>query len=330
MQVKSITVGVPVLNGGERFSSLLDAVLSQRNAAEVGVEILIVDSGSSDGSLEAARAAGARVIEIDKSQFQHGRTRNLIVAEASGDVVALLTDDSVPASPDWLDAIVEGFAQADDVALVFGPQIALPEHPHYVRREHRDHFAGWETDGQVHVQRLDPDGDGEQDMGFLSFFSDANGAVAKWAWADHPYREVPYGEDQLIGREMIEAGLAKVYHRGAAVMHSHSFGALGSMQRYFDDYRGLLEVSGYRSPHGIRSAARAVIGLTRQDRAFLRAEGLGRAQLALASLASLRHYSLRVLAEWLAARADRLPVWLTRRLSHEGRGGVDFGREDRW
>lgn len=328
MEVKSLTVAVPVLNGGERFKALLAAVGEQTNTAGVELELLIVDSGSTDGSVEAARAAGAHVIEIDKSTFQHGRTRNMAVAEARGEVVALLTDDAVPASDRWLDSIVEAFGAAEDVALVFGPQIALPEHPHFVRREMADHFRTWESGGGVHIQRM-PEGEAgraeyEANQGFYSFFSDANGAVAKWAWQDHRYKEVPYAEDQLIGREMIEAGFAKAYHPGAAVIHSHHFGWLGSMRRYFDDYRGLLEVLGYRSPTGVRSALRAVVGLTRQDRAFLRQEDVGGFTLFFATLSSLRHYSLRSAAEWFAARADRLPRWLTAKLSHEGRGGVEL------
>lgn len=326
MQVKSVTVAVPVLNGGERFRMLLDALARQHNESGVELELLIVDSGSTDGSVEAAKDAGARVIEIDKSTFQHGRTRNLAVSEAKGEVVALLTDDSVPATDIWLDSIVEGFAQADDVALVWGPQHTLPEHPHFVRREQDEHFNLWGKEDQIELQRIGSGAEGlaeyEANQGFFAYFSDANGAVAKWAWEEHPYREVPYAEDQLIAREMLEAGYAKVFHAGAAVEHSHHFGVIGSMRRSFDDYRGLLEVLGFRSTIGLRTGARAVADLTRRDRALLRSEGATGADLTVGTLRSLRHHTLRVTAEWLAARADRMPDWLTRRLSKEGRPGV--------
>ncbi|MBJ7459645.1 MAG: hypothetical protein JHD02_10690, partial [Thermoleophilaceae bacterium] len=134
---------------------------------------------------------------------------------------------------------------------------------------------------------------------------------------------VPYAEDQLIAREMLEAGLAKVFHAGAAVNHSHHFGVIGSMQRSFDDYRGLLEVLGYRSTIGVRTGARAAVGLTRRDRELLRSEGVGGAALLRGTFTSLRHHALRIFAEFMAARADRLPDWLTRRLSKEGRAGVN-------
>ena len=66
---------------------------------------------------------------------------------------------------------------------------------------------------------------------------------------------------------------------------------------------------------------RTIIGLTRQDRRYLRNQGASERQLILPSLRSLRHYSLRLLGEALGGRADRLPDWLTRRISLEGRAG---------
>jgi rhamnosyltransferase len=316
-----------VLDGGERFREVLAALASQRNASGVEYELLIIDSGSTDGSVDAARQAGARVIEIDKSTFQHGRTRNMAVSEAKGEVIALLTDDSVPANDNWLDSIVEGFAVADDVALVWGPQYSLADHPHFVRRSQDEHFALWGTDDRIELQRIGEGAealaDYEANQGFYAYFSDANGAVAKWAWEKHHYREVPYAEDQLLARELLEAGYAKVFHAGVAVEHSHHFGVVGSMKRSFDDYRGLLEVLGYRSSIGVRSGARAAVGLARRDRALLRSEGARGFSLFAGTLTSLRHHSLRIVAEYLAARADRLPDWLTRRLSKEGRPGVN-------
>lgn len=328
MKVTSVTVGVPTLNSGERFNEVLGALTGQANASGVDFEILVVDSGSSDGTVEAARAAGARVIEIEKKDFQHGRTRNLLVSEAKGTHVALITDDAMPATPDWLDSLVAAFESADDVALVFGPQVPIPEHPHYVRREYLTHFLAWENGGEPHVQRVEQTEAGrahfEANRSVYTFFADSNGAIAKWAWEQHPYEEVPYAEDQLIGAAMIEAGFAKVFHPGFAVVHSHDYGAIGQFKRYFDDYRGLLEVMGYRTPAGLRSSARTVIGLTRQDRGFLRHEGVGGFALLVGTFGSLRQHTGRVVAEWLAARADKLPDWLTKRLSYEGRAGVVF------
>ena len=72
-----VTVAVPVLNGARYLDEVLTAVRSQRVDREV--EILVVDSGSTDGSVEIARKHDARVHEIPKSEFSHGGTRNLMM-----------------------------------------------------------------------------------------------------------------------------------------------------------------------------------------------------------------------------------------------------------
>jgi rhamnosyltransferase len=91
-----VTVAIPVLNGGRYLDEVLSAVRAQQVEREV--EVLIVDSGSTDGSLEIARRHGAVVHEIDKKDFSHGGTRNLMMRLARGEHVAFLTQDATPAS----------------------------------------------------------------------------------------------------------------------------------------------------------------------------------------------------------------------------------------
>src|SRR6185295_14480965 len=116
--------------------------------------------------------------------------------------------------------LLEGFDQAGDVAAVFGPHDARPDASHMIKTEMERHFAGWGDGGtRIEVQRLDPSPEGIEAYrkfpGQLTFLSDVNCAIARWAWERVPYREVPYAEDQLLGRELIEAGFAKVFHPDA-------------------------------------------------------------------------------------------------------------------
>ena len=98
----TVSVAIPVLNGARYLDEVLTAVENQKVDREV--ETVIVDSGSTDGSLEIAEHHGARVHRIDKSEFSHGGTRNMLMGLASGDHVAFLTQDATPASPRWLAA----------------------------------------------------------------------------------------------------------------------------------------------------------------------------------------------------------------------------------
>src|SRR3954447_6804568 len=110
-----VTVALPVRNGGESLVRVLDAVRSQR--IDRPVEIVMADSGSTDGSQEVARERGARVIDVPAGEFSHGGTRNLLMERPAGAHVAFLTDDADPASDTWLAELVAGFDDAPDVGL---------------------------------------------------------------------------------------------------------------------------------------------------------------------------------------------------------------------
>ena len=204
----------------------------------------MADSGSTDGSAQLARRHGAEVIDVPAGEFSHGGTRNLLIERASGSHVALLTQDAVPADDRWLARLLEGFELADDVGLVFGRYRARPDAsrdgPARARRVVRlarprgSRSAGlWRTC------------DGTRSL----FFTDANGCVARAAWEQVPFREVAYAEDQLLARDMLAAGYAKVYRPDAAVIHSHDYSPLDQLRRSFDEWRGLREV---RSDRGTR------------------------------------------------------------------------------
>lgn len=317
------TVAIPVLDGERYLHEVLTAVRAQRVDREV--ELLVVDSGSTDGSLEVARRHGAVVHQIPRASFSHGATRNWMVELARGDHVAFVTQDATPAHDGWLQALLDCFDAAADVALAFGPHRPRPDASHMIKAEMWRFFRSWERDGgPIDFQRLDRSEEGiaeyRRAAWRLQFFSDVNGCVARWAWERVPYRPVPYAEDQLLAREMIEAGFAKAYHRDAAVLHSHDYEPVDFLRRYFDEYRSLREVLGHVEPVGPRKSLRDVWWLVKADRAYLREVERRSKGASLAPLAvSARHHALRTAGAALGSRADRVPRPLRGVLSLEGR-----------
>ena len=284
------SVAIPVLNGGPLFAAVLEALAAQQ--VDRPVELVVIDSGSTDGSAALARHYGARVQEIPNAQFNHGDTRNALMELATGEHVAFLTQDSVPAGPGWLAALLHGFTLADDVALVFGPHRPRDASSPMVRRELLELFARF---GPEQVDRDAAAG------GRATFFSSANGAVARWAWERVPFRTVDYAEDMVLARDMLAAGLAKAYVPDAAVIHSHDLPPLKAFRRYFDDFRALAQVNGLREPLTPRYLAARVRGDVAADRAFMRREGLE-----VQTLRSLAHHVARALGRSLGTNADRL------------------------
>jgi GT2 family glycosyltransferase len=316
MTIETITVALPVLNGEAHLEDTLRAVRRQR--APAPVELLVADSGSKDRSVEIALGSGAQVIEIERSQFSHGGTRNMLMRAASGSRVAFLTQDAAPAGEDWLERLLAAFDLAGDVALVYGPYLPRPDASHMVRREFEEMFGAMAPDGQPRIDRLD-DPDGELRPGPVTFFTDANGCVSREAWERVPFRPVGYAEDQLLAQDMLRAGYAKVYEPRAGVVHSHDYPPLDQFRRFFDEFRGLREVYGHVEEAGPRHTLGTIRNQVVADRRWLRNQGVAGGELERRTLQSLGFFGLRAAGSIIGSRSNRLPSPLRKLCSLEGR-----------
>ncbi len=313
---KQVTVAIPVRNGGRLLEGVLEALAGQ----SVAHELLICDSGSVDGSEQLARAHGARVLSIPAAEFSHGGTRNLLMGEARGSHVALITQDAQPADEHWLERMLAGFELARDVGIVYGPYRPRPQSALPVRLELERWFASLAPDGRPRVERLSgaerSAGAGAL-LGARGFFTDANACISRRAWEAVPFREVAYAEDRVLAIDMLRAGWAKVFMPRAAVLHSHDYGALDQLRRCFDEWRGLREVYGWREPADPQHLLRQLRGELGAVRRELERSGASARRAALAR--ATRHHVMRLAGAVLGSRADLLPAGARRRLSLERR-----------
>jgi glycosyltransferase involved in cell wall biosynthesis len=318
--MSDVTVAIPVREGGALFAQTLDALATQT----VAHELLVCDSRSTDGSAALARARGARVLEIDPARFSHGGTRNLLMREARGAHVALLTQDATPADPRWLERLLGGFGLGEDVGLVYGPYLPRPDASPAVRLELERWFASLAPDGEPRVDRLSEDERASLPTAALigprGFFTDANACLARASWERAPFREVPYAEDRVLAIDMLRAGVAKAYVPVAGVLHSHDYTPGQELRRCFDEWRGLREVYGWREPFSPPHLARRLRGELGWARRELHRTGVASPSQRRATLAAVaRHHVVRLAGALLGSRADRLPAGARRRLSLEGR-----------
>lgn len=300
----SASVVIPVLNGARYLAEVLAALREQ----DAELEVLVIDSGSHDGSLEIARESGAEVVSIAPQEFGHGRTRNLGAERTSGELICFLTQDATPL-PGWLAAFREAFTLADDVGAAFGPHRPRADTSPMIARELTDFFAGFSPNGDALVL-------GAEDAMFLS---NVNACYRRECWAQIRFLDVPYSEDQAFARAMGSHGWRRAFHPEAAVLHAHDYSMVGFMRRYFDEYRGLHETSGHVERIGARSTLRDVRGLVSADRGWMRQQGWpARKQVAWTGRSAAHHTGRKAFAA-LGSRAHRLPEPVQRAISLEGR-----------
>lgn len=236
------TVVILTYNGEDYLRDILNALSVQR--LDRPFETLVIDSGSTDGTLAiVADFPDVRLHQIPNSEFGHGRTRNLAAHLARGEVVAYLTHDAVPAHDRWLYELLRPFDLAPDVVAVMGKQVARPNAIPMLKYEISGTFAGFGPDFGTTLFYRDDFITSPAVENAVAFYSDVNSAARRDVLTGAvPYRDVSYAEDQLLGRDVVAAGLKKAYAPRALVVHSNDLTLAGYDDRMYDETRGLREV----------------------------------------------------------------------------------------
>jgi rhamnosyltransferase len=252
-QIDSVSVVIPVKNGGSRLQEVLASIESQKGVR--AAEVLLIDSGSTDGALELAiRKFSPSIVRILPHEFGHGKTRNLAISNTSTDLVALLTQDAVPNDDYWLHHLTNPFVDPM-VAGTFGPHTAHPEHSVVTRLELETFFSGLGEFGET-VSIVNSWPRYTSDLTFRQrshFFSDNNACLRRSVWEKYPYPDINFAEDQSWARTVLEAGYTKCFAPSALVRHSHEFVGKDLFQRSFDEAIAMRDIFGYKSTSGLIS-----------------------------------------------------------------------------
>lgn len=194
---------IRTLNEARHLPALLGSVAAQQLDG-LGCETVVIDSGSTDGTVEIARAAGCVITTIRREEFSFGRSLNMGCEAASGNILVFISGHCVPTDAHWLQRlcqpIMDGRAQ-----YTYGRQIGGPESRFSECRIFEKYYPS-----QSRVPQ----------QGF--FCNNANSALAREAWAAHRFDEDLTGlEDMELGKRLVAAGGKVGYVAEACVYHYH-------------------------------------------------------------------------------------------------------------
>jgi glycosyltransferase involved in cell wall biosynthesis len=167
-------------------------------------EVVVVDNDSDDDTVAVVKAFECRLVTISQEDFSHGRSINLGIAAARGDLVAMISGHCIPATDRWLRRLALPFAQ-EGIAGVYGRQEPLPDTSDY---DKRDLWTTFGLDRRTQVRDY--------------FFHNANSMIRRDVWERVPFNEDLAGvEDRDWAKRVLEIGYQVLYEPSAPVYHFH-------------------------------------------------------------------------------------------------------------
>jgi|AntDeeMinimDraft_5_1070356.scaffolds.fasta_scaffold01988_3 rhamnosyltransferase len=225
--MNTISVVIPTKNAGEDFSKLLEAVREQTVSA---VEIVVIDSGSTDGTVEIAEDLADELVEIPPEEFHHGKTRNHGASVATGEIIVFTVQDAYPASNQWLSSLTRPIkiGQAD---VTYGNQVA---HKH-AKPPDKFFYQYFYPDEQVILNKKNTVDKGSFYLNNI-FLSNVSSAISRKVWDNFQFIDsVSMSEDKDFAYRVAEAGYILQYCPEAKIHHSHNYSLKSLFLRRYKD-----------------------------------------------------------------------------------------------
>lgn len=307
-----VSVIIPTKNGGPQLRRLLPRILDQEWAGLV--EIVAVDSGSDDDSLDVLASFEATVVDLAPDDFNHGSARNLGARFARGDTLVFLTQSALPDGSRWLAPLVEALDGDRQIAGACSRVVPLADADLLTRRDGlQDPSASSEPTvrgGAAAGEHLSLP---PHELRLFINFHTVSAAIRPSVLARIPFaRVVTIGEDLLWAKRVLEAGY-KICHEPASVVeHSHCYSLTELLQRNYDDAVANRQIVGRRL-----SAAEVedlIAGRVLEDWRALRDAGFGPSDVDSWRIRSVMRRTAQALGQWLGANQTDLAVAANDRL----------------
>jgi glycosyltransferase involved in cell wall biosynthesis len=236
------SIVIPVKNGDQWLEGLFRKLMAQTLSSRC--EIVVIDSGSTDQSLEIISRYPVRLIRIAPAEFNHGTTRNLGVREAKGKFVVMTVQDALPGSENWLELFLAGFTD-DRVVAVCGQQV-VPHEPDknpvlWFRpvSEHRTWYCHFDDpDDYLKLSAAE--------QREIAGWDNVTAAYRRSVLLEYPFPDIQFAEDISWAKWMLLKGFTLGHVSGAITYHYHHQTPEFILPRYFSVFYAEFKIFGLR------------------------------------------------------------------------------------
>ena len=213
----TVSVVIPTKNGGEDFRRALATIANQKGFRKV--ETIVVDSGSTDKTVEVAEQFGAKIIKILPEEFSHSYARNLGASYASGEYLLFTVQDALPPSDLWLYELFSAIKH-NDVVAVSCAEFPWESADLFYRAITWNHYRFLEVDREDRIMRY-AGGEDHVTLRKNGQLSDLACLISKDVFTKYNYR-TDYGEDLDLGLRLIKDGYQIAFLGSTRIIHSHN------------------------------------------------------------------------------------------------------------
>jgi rhamnosyltransferase len=221
-----VNVYIPTLNGGSRVKELVAGITKQNQPIH---RLVVIDSGSTDGTLDYFRGIPHELITLHKKDFDHGGTRHAAIgAYPDAEILIFLTQDAILENADALEKMVLAFQSNPKLGMCYGRQL-----PHLNAKVLESHSRLFNYPEKSQIRTFED----RERLGIRTIScSNSFAAYRTEAYLDaggFPSGTI-LGEDVLIAGQMLLKGWEMAYVAEARVHHSHDYTLAEEFRRYFD------------------------------------------------------------------------------------------------
>jgi len=302
-----ISVVIPTKNAGPRFKDTLEAIHAQDTHEEV--EVVVVDSGSTDGTPELAKKYGAKTVQVKPGEFNHGLTRNFGIRESRGELVLLTVQDAIPCDGRWMPALAEAVRSDERIAGAYSRHVPRPDANRFVRDRISGGVLG-RPERLVQATELIPRGRKlhTHELYLHYAFNNVSSMMRRSVWSNYPFGNIGFGEDLDWSKRVMDAGYKIVYEPASLVFHSHQRGVGEEFRRGYISQKTILSLlGGEKRKYPAGTLLRDMRNITVMSLSYLKNPNIADAGTkASTSLYALGHAASTYFGTMLANNSDRL------------------------